>query len=229
MQQKIPQHIGIIMDGNRRWAKERGLPALEGHRQGYERLKKIARLCFKKGVKILTVFAFSTENWDRSKKEVSYLMRLFKRAVQESLNEFHKENIRIKISGRINQLSKDLQEVISRTVEKTKNNTKGILNIALNYGGRPEIIDAIKKIIEKRIPTNKIDEKIIKENLYTSDLPDPELIIRTSGEQRLSGFLLWESVYSELYFTPKYWPDFNEQDLNKALEEYTQRERRFGK
>lgn len=227
--QKIPQHIGIIMDGNRRWAKERGLPSLEGHHQGYEKLKEIAKLCFKRGVKVLTVFAFSTENWDRSKEEVSYLMALLKMAVKEALNEFHKDNIRMKISGRINQLSKDLQEAITETVEKTRNNTKGILNLALNYGGRPEIIDAIKEIIDKNIPAQKIDEKIVKENLYMSDLPDPELIIRTSGEKRLSGFLLWESAYSELYFTKKYWPDFNEKDLDEALQEYDRRERRFGK
>lgn len=227
--QKIPQHIGIIMDGNRRWAKERGLPSLEGHHQGYEKLKEIAKLCFKRGVKVLTVFAFSTENWDRSKEEVSYLMALLKMAVKEALNEFHKDNIRMKISGRINQLSEDLQEAITETVEKTRNNTKGILNLALNYGGRPEIIDAIKEIIDKNIPAQKIDEKIIKENLYMSDLPDPELIIRTSGEKRLSGFLLWESAYSELYFTKKYWPDFNEKDLDDALQEYDRRERRFGK
>jgi len=227
--QKIPQHIGIIMDGNRRWAKERGLPSLEGHHQGYEKLKEIAKLCFKRGVKVLTVFAFSTENWDRSKEEVSYLMALLKLAVKEALNEFHKDNIRMKISGRINQLSEDLQEAITETVEKTRNNTKGILNLALNYGGRPEIIDAIKEIIDKNIPAQKIDEKIIKENLYMSDLPDPELIIRTSGEKRLSGFLLWESAYSELYFTKKYWPDFNEKDLDDALQEYDRRERRFGK
>lgn len=227
--QKIPQHIGIIMDGNRRWAKERGLPSLEGHHQGYEKLKEIAKLCFKRGVKVLTVFAFSTENWDRSKEEVSYLMALLKMAVKEALDEFHKDNIRMKISGRINQLSKDLQEAITETVEKTRNNTKGILNLALNYGGRPEIIDAIKEIIDKNIPAQKIDEKIVKENLYMSDLPDPELIIRTSGEKRLSGFLLWESAYSELYFTKKYWPDFNEKDLDEALQEYDRRERRFGK
>ncbi len=227
--QKIPQHIGIIMDGNRRWAKERGLPSLEGHHQGYEKLKEIAKLCFRRGVKVLTVFAFSTENWDRSKEEVSYLMALLKRAVKEALDEFHKDNIRMKISGRINQLSKDLQEAITETVEKTRNNTKGILNLALNYGGRPEIIDAIKEIIDKNIPAQKIDEKIVKENLYMSDLPDPELIIRTSGEKRLSGFLLWESAYSELYFSKKYWPDFNEKDLDEALKEYDRRERRFGR
>jgi len=227
--QKIPQHIGIIMDGNRHWAKERNLPTLEGHRLGYNKLKEITRLCFKKGVKILTVFAFSTENWNRSKKEVSYLMKLLKRAVKESLSEFHKENVKIKIFGRLNQLPKDLQKLIAETVNKTKNNTKEILNIAFNYGGRAEIIDAIKNIVSKNIPAAKIDEKIIKENLYAGELPDPELIIRTSGEQRLSGFLLWESAYSELYFTKKYWPDFNEKDLDEALQEYDRRERRFGK
>lgn len=227
--QIIPQHIGIIMDGNRRWAKKQGLSSLEGHLRGYERLKKIARLCFKKGVKFLTFFAFSTENWNRSKEEVSYLMNLLKRAMKESFDEFHRENIKIKISGRMNQLPEDLQEAIEETVEKTKNNIKGVLNIALNYGGRPEIIDAVKNIINKKLSADQIDEKIIKENLYTSDLPDPELIIRTSGEQRLSGFLLWESAYSELYFTDKCWPEFNESDLEKSLEEYANRERRFGK
>lgn len=227
--QRIPRHLGIIMDGNRRWAKEKGLPSLEGHRRGYEKLKEIGKLCFEKGIKILTVFAFSTENWNRSKEEVSYLMKLLKKAVKEGLTEFHKRDIQIRISGRINQLSKDLQRAIFKTTEKTKDNQKGIINIALNYGGRMEIIDAIKKIINKKIGVAKIDEKTIKENLYTEDLPDPDLIIRTSGEQRLSGFLLWQSAYSELYFTKKYWPDFGEMDLEKALKEYSERERRFGK
>ncbi len=227
--QIIPQHIGFIMDGNRRWARRRGLPTLEGHLRGYGKIKKIARLCFEKGVRFLTFFAFSTENWDRSKEEVSYLMDLVKTAMRESFGEFHKKNIRIKISGRINQLPEDLQEIIAETVEKTKNNIQGVLNIALNYGGRPEIIDAVKNIINKKLSADQIDEKTIKENLYTSDLPDPELIIRTSGEQRLSGFLLWESAYSELYFTDKCWPEFNENDLEKSLEEYANRERRFGK
>ena len=227
--QKIPHHLAIIMDGNRRWARERNLPSLEGHRRGYEKLKEIAELCFKKGIGILTVFAFSTENWNRSKNEISYLMKLLKKAINESLEMFDKDNIKIKVSGRLGELSYDLQKAILNTVEATRNNTKGVLNLALNYGGRIEIIDAVKRIIAQKISAEKIDEKVIQENLYANDLIDPDLIIRTSGEQRLSGFLLWQSAYSELYFTPKYWPDFTERDLDKALEEYSKRERRFGK
>jgi len=225
----IPYHIGIIMDGNRRWAKEKGLPALEGHRRGYNKLKEVGRWCKKKGVKILTLWAFSTENWNRSKKEVDYLMRLFRNALSDrEIGELHKEGIKLQIIGQKERLGKPLQEAIRRAEEKTKNNKEGILNLAISYGGRAEMMEVIKKIIKNKIPAEKITEKIIDENLWTAGIPDPDLIIRTSGEIRTSGFLIWQAAYSELYFSPKYWPDFTENDLDAAISDYAKRQRRFG-
>jgi len=226
---KIPYHIGIIMDGNRRWAKEKGLPALEGHRRGYNKLKEVGKWCIRKGVKILTLWAFSTENWNRSKKEVDYLMRLFMNALSNrEIGELHKEGIKLQVIGQKERLEKPLQEAIRKAEEKTKNNKKGILNLAISYGGRAEIMEVIKKIIKNKISAEKITEKIIDENLWTVGLPDPDLIIRTSGELRTSGFLIWQAAYSELYFSPKYWPDFTEKDLDAVLADYAHRQRRFG-
>jgi len=229
MKQNLPRHIGIIMDGNRRWARSRDLPTLEGHKIGYEKVKKVGDWCLKRGIKILTVYAFSTENWNRSKEEVSYLMDLLKKALRDDINELHKKNIQVRVIGRLKELSKDLQKAIEEAIELTKNNTKGILNIALNYGGRVEIIDAIKNIIKRKIAPERVTEKVVSDNLYMADLPDPDLIIRTSGEYRLSNFLTWQSSYSELYFIKKHWPDFSEKDLDEAIEEYLRRTRRFGK
>lgn len=224
-----PQHIGIIMDGNRRWAKERGLPSLEGHRRGYDKMKEVSDWCIKRGIKIITVYAFSTENWNRTKREVGYLMRLLKKAVSRELDEFNKRGIKLRVIGRLSGLSGDLQQACLSAMEATKNNKKGVFNLCINYGGRIEIVDAIKNIINKKIPASKIDEEVINQNIYTTGLPDPDLIVRTSGEMRLSGFLTWQSVYSELYFCSKYWPAFTEKDLDKTLSEYTRRQRRFGK
>jgi len=227
---KIPYHLGIIIDGNRRWSKERGLPTLEGHRSGYEKLKKVGEWCKNKGVKILTIFVFSTENWNRSKEEVSYLMKLLARAFDKSeIANLNKKGIRLRVIGQKERLNKNLQKLIQQAEEQTKNNKEGILNLAISYGGRPEIIEAVKKIIKKNIPPEKITENIISQNLWTEGLPDPDLIIRTSGELRISGFLIWQAAYSELYFCPKYWPDFSEEDLDEALSEYSRRQRRFGK
>ncbi|MCG2693336.1 polyprenyl diphosphate synthase [Candidatus Parcubacteria bacterium] len=229
MSKIIPKHIAIVMDGNRRWAREQGLALLQGHLAGYDKLKQVGDWCLKRGIKILTIYAFSTENWNRKKNEVNYLMRLLKIGLTKESKEFYKRGIQLRVFGRISGLSKDLQTAIKEAVEKTKTNTKSILNIAINYGGRAEIVDAIKNIVAKEIPASKIDEETVNENIYTAGLPDPELIIRTSGEYRLSGFLTWQSVYSELYFCPKYWPAFSEKDLDEALEEYARRQRRFGK
>jgi undecaprenyl diphosphate synthase len=229
MKAKIPKHIAIIMDGNRRWAKKRGQPLLSGHQQGSEILKKIGNHCLKRGVKILTVYAFSTENWNRSKNEVAYLLDLLRKFLREDIEELHKKNIQLRFIGRIKELSRDVQELIEEAVQLTKNNTRGILSIALNYGGRFEIIDAFKNIIKKKIPLEKFTEKVVSDNLYTSGLPDPDLIIRTSGEQRLSNFLTWQSAYSEFYFVKKHWPEFSEKDLDGAIDEYSKRTRRFGK
>lgn len=222
------KHLAIIMDGNRRWAKSKGLTAIEGHSKGGDTFKKICKLCFKRDIKILTVYAFSVENWNRTKKEVGYLMKLFKKVTTENLEYFKKNNIKVNIIGRISDLSKDLQEAVRNLHNATKDCTDLILNVAINYGGRVEIVDAVKSIVKKKIPVGEINEKIISENIYTADIQDPDLIIRTSGEQRLSGFLLWQSPYSELYFPKVCWPDFSEKDLDEAIDWFNSRKRRFG-
>ncbi|MEA3398783.1 MAG: polyprenyl diphosphate synthase [Patescibacteria group bacterium] len=225
----VPNHIGIIMDGNRRWAKERNLPIFEGHSQGYEKLKQSAEWFFLRGIKILSFFAFSTENWKRSREEVNYLMKLIKRVLVNDLEEFNQKGYRLLISGRINELPGNLSEICYDAIAKTKNNTRNILNICLNYGGRAEIVDAVKKIIKNNITEEQIHDGMIKKYLYDNEISDPDIIFRTSGEQRLSGFLLWQSAYSELLFVNKYWPDFEQPDVDFILNEYNKRERRFGK
>jgi len=230
MDKRIPQHIGIIIDGNRRWARRHRLPIAMGHKKGYEKLKEVARWCFERGVKVLTCYVFSMENWNRKKTEVAFLMKLLEKAISKNLEKLQKEGIRLKISGRIDdlRLPKSLRRRIIQVQEETKDNTKGVLNLALNYGGRAEIVDAMNKIVKLRLQPYEITEEIIEQNLYTQGLPDPDLIIRTS-EKRLSGFLLWQCAYSELYFIEKYWPDFSEEDLERALEEYARRQRKFGR
>ncbi|MEA2064725.1 MAG: polyprenyl diphosphate synthase [Patescibacteria group bacterium] len=222
------KHLGIILDGNRRWAKNKNLPTLQGHRVGYDNVKSICELAFNRGIKILTVWAFSTENWKRSKEEVGYLMKLLKRAVTKDAEYYKKKDVGIKVIGRMSDLDKDLQKRIKNIEEITRNCAKGILRIGINYGGRVELVDALKKIVKAKIPFDKIDEKTISENIYTPNIPNPDLIIRTSGEQRLSGFLLWQSPYSELYFPKVCWPDFSEKDLDEAIEWFNNRKRRFG-
>ena len=227
---KIPIHLGIIIDGNRRWAKERGLPAFEGHRRGLNNLKKVGDWAREKGVEILTIYAFSAENWQRAKKEINYLMKLFAAALaKKNIKDLHQKGIKVQVIGQKEKLSHFLQEKIKKAEELTKNNKKGVLNLAISYGGRPEIIQAVKSIIRKKIPANKITEDLINQNLWTTGEPYPDLIIRTGGEQRLSNFLIWQSAYSELYFIKKYWPDFTEKDLGKAFNDYSHRKRRFGK
>lgn len=224
----LPQHIGIILDGNRRWAKDHNLPSFEGHRRGFENIKTVAGHAFDRGIKVLTVFAFSTENWKRSQAEVAYLMGLFKMVAENELKFLSEKNIALKISGDIYTLNKDLQASLNKALKETAQNKNGIFNICLNYGGREEIVQALKKIVQQGIKPEAINQELIQNNLYTSDLPDPDLIIRTSGEQRLSGFLTWQSIYSELYFVEKHWPDFSKDDLDQALAVYAQRSRRFG-
>lgn len=222
------QHLAIIMDGNRRWAKEHGLPSLEGHRRGYDKMKEVGDWCLVRGIKYFTVYAFSTENWNREKKEINYLMGLFQMALTKEIPIFMKKEIRLRVIGRRQELSERLQKATIKAEEATKNNNKGTLNLAINYGGRLEIVEAVKKIIKKKINPSKITDKLISENIWLAGQPDPDLIIRTSGEQRLSGFLTWESVYSELYFVKCHWPDFSEKDLDKAIDDYNNRHRRFG-
>lgn len=224
----IPAHVGIIMDGNRRWAKERNLPTLEGHFQGYKKMRQAPDWFFTCGVKILSVFAFSTENWNRSRNEVNYLMKLLKCAIGEEIETMNQKGYRVLISGRIDKLPGDLPEDCYNAMNKTKANKKGVLNICLNYGGRAEIIDAVRKMIKNKVGVEQAHEGMIRKYLYYSELPDPDIIVRTSGEQRLSGFQLWQSAYSELLFIKKYWPDFEESDVKLILEEYADRKRRFG-
>lgn len=224
---KTPYHLGIILDGNRRWAKEKGLPPFAGHKKGLETVKNVIKWCKNKGVKILTLFVFSTENWKRDAREINFLMSLAKEALTGDLiTKLQKEEIRFKAIGQREKLPLVVQKVISRAEKLTKNNKEMILNLAISYGGRAEIVEAIKNIIKKKVPLEKINEDTIKENLWTSDV---DLVIRTGKEQRISNFLIWQAAYSEFYFLPKYWPDFSEKDLDKALKEYNNRQRRFGK
>jgi len=222
----IPKHIGIILDGNRRWAKSKGLTTFQGHKKGYENIKLISEHFFNLGGKIMTVYAFSTENWNRKKIEVNYLMRLLKKAVIEQGNILKEKDIKLKIVGDKTKLSKDLQFEIKKAEENTKNCKKGLLNICLNYGGREEIIFAINTLLKEK--KKKIAEKQFKKYLRLGDISDPDLIIRTSGEQRLSGFLTWQSVYSELFFVKKHWPAFLPKDLDIVIKEFNNRNRRFG-
>lgn len=227
--QNAPAHIGLIMDGNRRWAKERNLPTLEGHLIGYEKMKQAPEWFFSRGVKILSFFAFSTENWNRQPSEVNYLMKLLQNAVENDLRALAKnQGYKVLISGRVEELPGDLPAKCFEIMQETKFNNRGIINVCLNYGGRSEIVDAARKMIKNKIDLEQIHEGMIKKYLYQPDLPDPDMIIRTSGEQRLSGFLTWQSVYSELFFMEKYWPDFEEIDADVILKEYEKRSRRFG-
>ena len=228
----IPKHIGIIMDGNRRWAKSKMLPVKLGHKQGAETLKKLTRYANKIGIDIITVFAFSTENWKRSEDEVNALMSLLETYLDDFAKEADTENIVIRVLGNVSAFSKSLQESIERTVKRTENNTGTILNICLNYGGRDEIVCAVKAIANEvkkgKLELDDIDEEIVSNHMYTKNIPDPDLIIRTSGEMRLSGFLIWQSVYSEILFVEKLWPDFLPEDLDAAIEEYKKRNKRYG-
>lgn len=228
----IPQHIAIIMDGNRRWAKEKGIATKEGHKAGAENLENIAKFCNKIGVKYLTVYAFSTENWKRSKDEVSALMLLLKNYLKKFSKDANKDNIKINILGDIDNLEDGLKKDINAAIERTKNCTGLTLNIAFNYGGRAEITNAVKRIAQmvanKEIDINDINEKIVGQNLYTETQPDPDLLIRPGGELRTSNFLPWQLVYSEFYFIDKYWPDFNNEDLLEAIKTFNKRNRKFG-
>ncbi|MDD5750016.1 MAG: polyprenyl diphosphate synthase [Patescibacteria group bacterium] len=224
----IPRHLAIILDGNRRWARAHNLPTFEGHRQGFANIKTIATHAFDQGIEVMTVFAFSTENWKRSQEEVSYLMKLFKMVASKEFKFLTENNIKLQIAGDISAFDQELQKNLEKVLEETKNNSAGVFNVCLNYGGRQEIVRAVKNIIKSGLKPEEINEELIAKNLYTANLPNPDLIIRTSGEQRLSGFLTWQSVYSELYFVEKNWPDFSPSDLDEVLAVYAQRQRRFG-
>lgn len=222
------RHLACIMDGNRRWARDRGLPAVEGHRAGYETMKKVGEWCLEREIETLTVFAFSTENWKRSETEVGFLMSLLEFALDKELDYFVSRKIRLRILGRREGFSKKILELIDRAQDATKDFDRMTFAICLNYGGRTEIVDAVKTIVSEGISVDAIDEQTIAKRLYWPNMPDPDLVIRTSGEQRLSGFLTWETVYSELYWIEKFWPALEEADIDAALEEYKKRQRRYG-
>lgn len=226
---KIPNHIVLFPDGNRRWAREKGLQTLLGHQKGYENLLDFSEWCKNKGVKVLTAYGFSTENWNRSPEEVDYLMKLLEKCLIDNLDSYNKNGTCVRVIGQKERLPKSLQEAIIKTEESTKNNKDLFLNLAISYGGKWDILNAVKKIIEQGIKVDKIDEKLFESYLSTAGLPNPDLVIRAGGEMRMSNFVLWQAAYAELYFCPKYWPDFSEQDLNLALEEFDRRARRFGK
>jgi undecaprenyl diphosphate synthase len=222
----LPQHIAIIMDGNGRWAKKKGLSKIMGHRSGAKTADAITEACVRLGIKALTLYTFSSENWKRPKKEVEALMGLIERTLGQNNEKIVKNNIRFNVIGRLEELSPSLRGLIKDMMDGSASNTGMILTLALNYGGRQEILDAVKKAYVEDVAS--WEEKDFEKFLYTKDIPDPDLIIRTSGEMRLSNFLLWQSAYSEIYVTETLWPDFNASELEKALEEYEKRERRFG-
>lgn len=230
---RVPKHIAIVMDGNGRWATRQGLSRPEGHFQGYRTLRKIVEDAADMGIKVLTVYAFSTENWRRPKEEIEALMTLFINAARAELDDMNQLNVRMLLSGRIDQLPEATREQLICDVEATKNNTRITLNLALNYGGRAELVDATHKIVERavagEIKPEDVDEQLISQNLYSPGLPDPDLLIRTAGEMRISNFLLWEIAYAELYVTQTLWPDFTKEDLEKAILDYQGRTRKFGK
>lgn len=225
---RVPRHIAIIMDGNGRWAKARGLPRTEGHRHGVENLRRILEACVREGVQILTIYAFSTENWNRPRYEVQMLMKFLEFFIDRELNELDRNGVQIRHLGEMDNVPPRLQEKIRTACQRTAGNNRLILNVAFNYGGRDEIVRAVRRIVADGIPADQITEAVISRYVYTSGLPDPDLIIRTSGELRVSNFLIWQAAYAEYYATPIYWPDFDEAELHKALETYAGRKRRFG-
>ncbi len=225
----IPVHVGIIMDGNGRWARARGLPRAAGHRAGTKNIRRVLAESVEIGIKVLTVYAFSTENWARPKDEVNHLMRLISQSIQDELDDLDANDVRILHSGRMEGVSPTLQDEIRYAIERTKHNSTITLNVAFNYGGRAEIVDAIKKIMREGVSPEDVTEAMVSQHLYNPDLPDPDLIIRTGGEFRLSNFLIWQAAYAEFYSTPTYWPDFDEQELRKAVAVFQHRDRRFGK
>ena len=225
---RIPTHVAIIMDGNGRWARERGLPRLAGHRAGTENLRRVIRACVEFGIKILTIYAFSTENWGRPEAEVRGLLSILEQVIDSELEELHQQGVQLRHLGRLEGLSPQLQEKVRQAIELTKNNDRLILNVAFNYGGRDEILQAVRRLIADGVRPEEVTEELFTQYLYTAGLPDPDLIIRTSGELRVSNFLIWQAAYAEYYATPVYWPDFDKEELRKALVEYSRRQRRFG-
>ena len=229
---KIPQHVAIIMDGNGRWARSRGLPKMAGHRAGVKRTQEAIKAAGELGIKVLTLYTFSTENWKRPKREIDALFGLLEEYLDKEEGKINKNNIKFSVIGKVGSLPESVQKKLKKVVELTKDNTGLTLNLALNYGSRDEIINSVqniaKDVLNHKISVEDIDDKLFSGYLYTKDLPDPDLMIRTSGEYRISNFLLWQIAYSELYITKKLWPDFTKGDFKKAITQYQKRERRFG-
>lgn len=227
--EKVPQHVAMIMDGNGRWAIKRGLPRLAGHKAGTENLRRVIRNTVEFGIKYLTIYAFSTENWGRPTEEVQGLMFILQDVIDRELNELHKEGVQLRHIGRLEKLDPKIQKKVLKAIDLTKENDRLILNVAFNYSGRDEIVYAIQKIISAGIPAEDVTDQLVNQYLFTAGVPDPDLIIRTSGELRLSNFLIWQTAYSEWYISPKFWPDFDKEEYGRALESFGHRDRRFGK
>ena len=225
----VPVHVAIIMDGNGRWAKQRGLPRLEGHRVGVDRIQRVLETLGTQGVKYVTLYAFSTENWNRPQEEVAGLLDILQDALQQQAQSLHENNVRIFHIGKLDRLSPGLQEAVDQVQELTSNNTGINLNVAFDYGGRDEILDAVRRILHDGVPAEQLDQEMFSRYLYTAHCPDPDLIIRTGGEQRISNFLLWQSAYSEYYYTPTLWPDLDSAELEQVLKSFSSRQRRFGR
>lgn len=226
---RIPRHVAMIMDGNGRWALSRGLPRLAGHKAGTENLRRVIRSSVEFGVKYLTIYAFSTENWGRPPEEVKGLMFILEDVIDRELAELSKEGVQLRHIGRLERLSPNLQEKVLDAIDATKNNDRLVLSVAFNYGGRDEIINAIQHIMKDGVPPEEVTDELVSRYLYTAGTPDPDLIIRTSGELRVSNFLIWQGAYSEWFVTPKYWPDFDREEYLRALETFASRDRRYGK
>jgi undecaprenyl diphosphate synthase len=226
--EKIPQHVAIIMDGNGRWAISRGLPRVAGHKAGTENLRRVIRSTVEFGIKYLTIYAFSTENWGRPPEEVQGLMGILQDVIDRELDELHDEGVQLRHIGRLERLDPKIQAKVLKAIDLTKNNDRLILNIAWNYGGRDEIVCAIQKILRDGIAPDDVNAELVSRYLFTAGVPDPDLVIRTSGELRISNFLIWQAAYSEWYVTPTFWPDFDKEEYRHALEIFAQRDRRFG-
>ena len=225
----VPQHIAIVMDGNRRWARNRHLPAIAGHRAGVETIRRTVRAARERGVEYVTLFSFSTENWTRGEEEVGALMALLEETIRRETKTLVEDGVRLKVIGRLGELSERLQKAIAGSVEATSGGTRGTMTLAFNYGGRAEIVDAVRRLVDDQVPAAEVDEAALAKRLYAPDHPDPDLLIRTGGELRVSNFLLWEVAYAEMWATEVLWPDFSVADLDQALASYAKRERRFGR
>jgi undecaprenyl diphosphate synthase len=225
----IPRHIAIVMDGNRRWARQRHLPAIAGHRAGVETIRKTLRAARERGVEYLTLYSFSTENWSRDPEEVTGLMGLLEETIRRETDSLVRDDVRLEVIGRLHELSPGLQKSIAGAVEATSKCAHGVMTLAFNYGGRAEIVDAVRRVVADGVAPDAVDEAAIASRLYAPDHPDPDLLIRTGGELRVSNFLLWEVAYAEMWATPVLWPDFSVKDLDDALGSYAKRERRFGR